>query len=142
MTTWSHSLKSVQKLACYAAMLLGSLGASAQTKLNCQIDPISGLPEATLDWQNTLGRDRADSWCRRLLMADQVTPADTSAEVADYVSLRGHARGSPLRRGEPLDQGPDEYVPLRAEPFHQGPPPSHVMPHASLDDYVQIKQRQ
>lgn len=75
-----------------AISLITPFSAEAQSKLNCQVDPISGLPVATIDWQNTLGRVRADGWCRRMLSqgADEnlgLVPGES------YVALKGHGAG-------------------------------------------------
>lgn len=129
-------MRKVIKLALLGSVVFVSMSSMAQSKLNCQIDPISGLPEATLDWQNTLGRDRADSWCRRHLMANQVDPADVSAEVAGYVSMRGHAPGAMLRRVHG--------VPASTRQDVEQQPPMHYRDAAVASaggEYVQIKTR-
>jgi hypothetical protein len=121
-------MHSVIKFAVAAPLLFVAVSSMAQSKLNCHIDPISGLPEATLDWQNTLGRDRADSWCRRYLMAEQVQAADTASQVAEYVSLQGHASGAELHRVPAA-----EPQPVAPQQFDMGA--------ATPADYIQIKSR-
>lgn len=89
------------KFAVAAVSLLCSTsGAFAQSKLNCQVDPITGLHEATLDWQNTLGRERANGLCRRLPTSAPVVPSEELP--SDYVTLRVGSGHSPLQADDSM----------------------------------------